>query len=109
VDLFHGQLPDSQIAIVSVKPSPSRLDILSRIERLNALLQRLAAERRYLTYLDVYQPMRERSRDALADLFFEDGLHMNRAGYDVWRVVVERYLASAYKAQVRTPTICALP
>ncbi len=36
--------------------------------------------------------MCDRSGNVLPDLFIEDGLHMNKQGYDIWGVAIGNYL-----------------
>jgi lysophospholipase L1-like esterase len=43
-------------------------------------------------YADVWTPMLDEKGELKRNLFLEDNLHMNRAGYDIWKKVIGQYL-----------------
>ena len=43
VDGVHRELPDTDIAYISIKPSPSRIDLMPQIRETNALIRDYAA------------------------------------------------------------------
>jgi lysophospholipase L1-like esterase len=84
-------LPEADIAFLAIKPSPSRVNLLETQRQANALL---AAEAETLDaeFIDVFTPMLDAAGQPREELFLEDRLHMNRAGYEIWRRVVAPYL-----------------
>ena len=81
------QLPDTAIAFIAVKPSPSRAHLQSKNRRLNELLRELA-EARHLRFIDVFTPMLDAAGEARPELFEADMLHLNSTGYDLWESLV---------------------
>lgn len=69
---------------ISAKPSLARQSQFARQSALNRMIQQLALERDDLVYVDIVGAM---LRDGKPDpaLFISDGLHMNAAGYRLWR------------------------
>ncbi len=81
-------LPETQIVFIAAKPSPLRWDKHEQYEALNAALSRMAERDRRLVYADVYTPMLRNGR-VIEDIFIEDRLHMNEAGYALWDEVMK--------------------
>lgn len=88
----HRDLPDTPIAFLAIKPSPARADQLPRQRQANALVQAEAARLPNVEFIDVATPMLGSGGQPRPELFIEDRLHMNRAGYELWRGVVAPYL-----------------
>ena len=57
VDGVRRQLPETRIAYISIKPSPSRAALLPQIRAANALIREFAAGQRNVSYVDVFTPM----------------------------------------------------
>ena len=85
-------LPATPIAFVSIKPSPSRAKLLPVMREANGKIRAYAAAHPHLVYIDVAGKMLDASGQPRAELFGEDGLHMNRTGYDLWRGIIAPYL-----------------
>lgn len=91
LDRMEEALPDTDIAILSVKPSPSRLRWLPETLEVNAALQVLA-ESRGAYFIDVATPMLNSSGQPRPELFVSDRLHMNAAGYAIWNSITGDFL-----------------
>jgi lysophospholipase L1-like esterase len=90
-DKVGGSLGDIPFGFVSIKPSPARYAIIDRIRRLNDMI-RVDIEARPGGYcVDVYSHMLDRVGRPNADLFLEDGLHLNREGYRLWGQLLKPY------------------
>jgi lysophospholipase L1-like esterase len=100
VDLVSKNLPSVPVAFISIKPSPARLHYRNEIEETNRLIEDFALQQGNLTFLNVYDKMLGPQRSFLGKWFLEDGLHMNRAGYDIWKEVVAPYLSLVWKETV---------
>jgi lysophospholipase L1-like esterase len=85
-------LPDVPIAWLAIKPSLARIDQLPLQREANALVKAEAAGMRDVSFIDVATPMLDADGKPRAGLFIEDGLHMNREGYALWRGIVAPYL-----------------
>lgn len=81
----HAELPQAQITYVSIKPSPLRAALLPRVREANRLIADYVAGRPRLDYVDVYSRMVDSDGRVRAELFGDDALHLNAAGYALWR------------------------
>jgi lysophospholipase L1-like esterase len=77
------------VAILSIKPSPARWALRDRIVEANASFRSSASQRAHTHYVDVFTPMLHDGAPR-NELFLEDGLHMDRAGYALWREVLQQ-------------------
>ena len=88
---FREFYPQTKFTFVSIKPSPVRLHFLKRIEASNDLVRQFLSREPKTFYLNVYDYMLNENGDIRQELFTEDGLHMNRKGYALWK---ELFLAN---------------
>ena len=91
MELKRRSLGTTPVFYISAKPSKARYAQLERQTELNAAIRRLAAASKDLTFIDVVTPMLRDGQPQ--DLYVEDGLHMNAAGYAIWRGLVQDALA----------------
>ena len=75
--------PETNIVLISAKPSISRWKLRSKYKRLNRKLEKLAQKEQYIDYADVWYAMLD-GKKLRTNLFIADGLHMNKMGYDIW-------------------------
>lgn len=92
VACVRKDLPKTPIVFVSIKPSPSRAKLWPVMREANEKIRAYAAAHPGLRYVDVASKMLDASGQPRAELFGEDRLHMNRAGYDLWREAIAPYL-----------------
>jgi lysophospholipase L1-like esterase len=85
-------LPEVQIAFISAAPNPSRWKFRDAWLTLNDRVRSLADADPRLDFIDVWQPMLGPSGQPRPELFIEDQLHMNAAGYAIWTRIVGAYL-----------------
>jgi lysophospholipase L1-like esterase len=85
-------LPQVRIAFIAIKPSLARAHLLDRMREANALVRDYAAEQQGVVFIDVFTPMMTRDGNVRPELFVEDGLHLNREGYDLWKAVIAPHL-----------------
>lgn len=74
---------DVPVFYISQKPSKLRANQFQRQSDANSAVKTLADRRDDLEYIDMVASMLEDGRPR--DLYVEDGLHMNPAGYALWR------------------------
>lgn len=91
VEKIREKYPSQSLAVLSIKPSPSRTDYMDQIAQTNELL------RRYIptvegTYIDVYTPMLDKNLQPKEELFLEDALHLNAQGYNLWATILRKHL-----------------
>lgn len=88
-------LGTTPVYFISLKPSKARLDQLERQREVNAAVQRLAAERADLDYVDVASAMLAKGKPR--DIFQSDALHMTEAGYRIWTRILRPQVVKAAK------------
>lgn len=84
---FRESYPEAKFTFVSIKPSPDRSAFLKRIETANGLIRRFLSGEPNAFYLNVYDSMIGTDGRPRKELFDEDGLHMNRSGYALWKKI----------------------
>lgn len=84
VRAVRARLPAVRILFVSIKPSPSRAALLPAVRQTNALIRADIERGKNIGYVDVFTPMLDAQGQPRAELFLDDRLHMNRAGYALW-------------------------
>ena len=84
----RGALNGTRIAFISIKPSPRRSQWMANTREANALVSDYAKTDPKVDYIDVYTPMLDKEGKPRAELFLPDGLHLNDAGYALWRSVI---------------------
>jgi lysophospholipase L1-like esterase len=92
VDLIGDSLPRARVFLLSVKPSPARWNLWPEMRRLNASVVELCATRPRLSYIDLSEAMLSEGARPRPELFCADGLHLNAAGYELWKGILRRHL-----------------
>jgi len=90
---FRERAPDTPLAFISIKPSPVREHLVPRVREANALIDASIGTDERTTFVRVFPLMLDGAGRPRRDLFTEDGLHMNRAGYRVWAGLIQPWLA----------------
>jgi lysophospholipase L1-like esterase len=88
----QADLPQTRIAFISIKPSPSRMKLFQSIKTTNRLIRDFIAESPKLFYVDVFTPMVGAGGQPRAELFVGDQLHLSDAGYKLWAGIVKPVL-----------------
>ncbi len=91
-DTIRKQLPNTAIAFVSIKPSPSRAQLLPKVIAANDLIREFLKKHPKTAYIDVYSAMVDQQGNPKPDLFVDDKLHMNQKGYAIWVEKIGPYL-----------------
>jgi lysophospholipase L1-like esterase len=92
VEGVRRTLPDTRIAYISIKPSPSREALLPQIRATNALIREFAADQTNVAYIDVFTPMLDDAGAPRRELFREDALHLNGSGYALWKKLIAPFV-----------------
>lgn len=85
VQRVHRDLPTTTVEVISIKPSPSRAQLLPAVVEANGLIRQALAKLPQTGFTDVYTPMLGADGQPRAALFREDMLHMTPEGYAIWR------------------------
>ena len=88
-------LPATRILFVSLKPSPCRAGLLDAMREVNARIRDWLQPDPRLEFVDVFTPMLDEAGAPRAELFADDRLHLNAAGYALWTRILRPRLAPA--------------
>lgn len=94
VEGVHRELPETRIAYLSIKPSPLRASLLEQARATNRLIEAYSASVPNLDYIDIYSKMVDADGRPRPELFGADMLHLNRAGYSLWRREISAHLGA---------------
>jgi lysophospholipase L1-like esterase len=90
VSTVHEHLPQTRIAFISIKPSPSRWRLKDRIIEANRRIADMKEP--YLVFIDIFPQMLGPGGNPRQDLFKPDGLHPNAKAYRLWAKSIAPYL-----------------
>lgn len=93
--LFHiirKDLPAANIAYVSIKPSPSRINLMQKMKQVNLLIKSYLNKQKNASFIDVFKPMLLPDGKPKPEIFLEDSLHMNPKGYAIWKRAIQPHL-----------------
>lgn len=91
-DAIKDRLPETEIYIITPKPSPSRETLLPEMQKFNAYVNNYLQRQEKGYFVDTYNPMLDKDGQPMEKLFIEDMLHMNEKGYKIWAEVIKPYL-----------------
>jgi len=83
---------EAPIAYISMKPSPSRRHLFSKMREGNQLIKDFLATQNNAVFIDVHQKMLDITGEPIPEIFLDDSLHMNAKGYAIWKKEIEPYL-----------------
>ncbi|MEY3239131.1 MAG: hypothetical protein RIR11_569 [Bacteroidota bacterium] len=89
---IRTSLPNVPVVYVSMKPSPSRMHLLGKMQEGNTLIKTYLSQQKNAIFADVYHRMLNTDGQPEVSLFLGDMLHMNAKGYKIWQDVLEDYL-----------------
>ncbi|WP_162343846.1 SGNH/GDSL hydrolase family protein [Cyclobacterium salsum] len=92
VSQIHLERPQTEIVLISPKPSLARWELADNYRELNATLKKYARGKKKVSYADLWNPMLNSNKTPMEDIFLEDDLHMNAKGYSIWARQIKKYL-----------------
>jgi len=96
------RLPSTPIAYISIAGNPKRWAQVAEVIKANALIETYTKQNPGLVFIDVFHPMLGTDGLPRPEIFLEDRLHMNEAGYKLWKEIVGPYLpANGIAAETR--------
>ena len=90
--LIRNQFGNIKVYMIGIKPSVDRFYLDEEEKIFNNSIKLLASEDAYLEYIDVWDSMLNEDGSRMPELYIEDGLHMNKKGYEVWTKIVRKSL-----------------
>ena len=92
VKRVHASLPATKIVFVGVKPSIRRWHLIATVREANARVKAITDGSDLLEFVDVDAPLLDADGKPRADLFVDDELHLNEAGYAIWTELIAPHL-----------------
>ena len=90
--LIRAKYAGVPLLYVSMKPSPSRMHLLTKYKEANQQIAAFLKTDKIAAFADVFQPMLKADGTPLDDIFLKDNLHMDAKGYAIWKKVLEKLL-----------------
>ena len=91
LDKIDEFFPNVPFTFLSIKPSPSRLELIETIKEVNEMIKDYLVDAPNKSYVDIFSLMMD-SNKIDSSLFIEDQLHMNEKGYLIWKNAVREHL-----------------
>jgi GDSL-like Lipase/Acylhydrolase family len=92
ISMIQQQLPACKIYFISPKPSPARWHLRDAYVEFNNTLTKALAKYPNCTFIDVWPVMLNDKQEVKPEIFTEDKLHLNAAGYDLWGTVIKEFV-----------------
>lgn len=102
LDTIYADLPETQVYCMSIIPQNMQLEEYSDIDvnvttgkilAINPKIKALA-EGKGATYLDLFSLLADENHYLIRE-YSDDGLHLNKAGLDVWTALLKPYLPTS--------------
>ncbi len=90
-------LPQTQIFLLSTKPSPSVPHIIELKRALNPELIKVANQYDLVEYINVFDPLFDKNGHLSDSLYIWDRAHLNENGYAIWTPVIKDRLLKAWE------------
>jgi lysophospholipase L1-like esterase len=91
--IIRLNLPSAVIDFVSIKPSPLRQKLLTKMKVVNREVERFLKKEKNAGFINVYSHMVDAKENPKEELFIEDKLHLNEKGYALWKKIILPYLS----------------
>lgn len=92
VRMVQVNFPKAKIAIVSIKPSPSKsANTLNKFRDANSRLKEFCFQNN-IDFINTHDAMLNEDGSIKKEIFKSDMLHMNSDGYNIWKEVILPYL-----------------
>jgi lysophospholipase L1-like esterase len=89
---IQQDLPETRVIFILPKPSIARVHLKNQYISFNKKLKKYCHKQNNIEIADVWNPMLDNKGNVFKDVFLEDGLHMNKKGYDIWGKVIGEFL-----------------
>ncbi|WP_099544883.1 SGNH/GDSL hydrolase family protein [Maribacter sp. 4G9] len=83
-----------ELAVISLKPTLARQGMIPEIQETNRLLKQYVIHELGAQYIDVFNNMIGPNQKPMPEIYMSDGLHLNKAGYDIWSRTIRAALLS---------------
>ncbi len=95
---LQRKLPDTKIFYVSLVPCWRRQKAWSNVRESNRIVKRYCSQRENIIYVNIVSAFTDADGKPLPELFKEDRLHPNNAGYEIWKRIVAKKVKKELRA-----------
>jgi lysophospholipase L1-like esterase len=88
VEKVRAKLPETEIDYISIAGNPSRWAEVEKVKMVNGTIEAWIKEQPRMKFINVFPAMLGADGLPKPDIFLEDRLHMNAAGYAIWKEIV---------------------
>jgi lysophospholipase L1-like esterase len=99
VSSVRQTLPATRIAFISAAPNPARWHLRDQMQDFNARVREWARTADRIDFIDVWPAMLGPGGQPRAGIYRDDKLHMNAAGYEIWKGIVGEYLRAHWQGR----------
>ena len=92
ISRLKKDFPHVNVLFLAIKPSPLRWLLLDKMSQTNHAAKDYCKSSEFCTFLDTATPLLNAKGLPDKNLFVEDGLHLNSAGYNIWKNLLTPYL-----------------
>ncbi|MEX2569276.1 MAG: GDSL-type esterase/lipase family protein [Cyclobacteriaceae bacterium] len=92
VTQIHLEHPNTEIILISAKPSVARWKLAEKYLALNLEMKTYCLLTEKVSYADLWTVMLDDKGEPMKDIFLEDNLHMNQKGYAIWVKEIGQFL-----------------
>jgi lysophospholipase L1-like esterase len=93
VEEARKRVPGVRVSFISIAPNPARWSQAEWVRDANRRIAGYCRSTEGVEFIDVFSAMLGADGKPRPELFREDGLHMNRVGYNLWARLVGPFLA----------------
>ncbi|MEO6327452.1 MAG: GDSL-type esterase/lipase family protein, partial [Ginsengibacter sp.] len=90
--IIRNKFPKVSVAYVSMKPSPIRRHLMSKMVLANNMIKGYLTSKKSTYFIDVFPEMLDKNGNPINNIFLQDSLHMNADGYKIWQRIIQPYL-----------------
>lgn len=88
----RAALPEAEIDYISIAPNPARWAQIEKVKAVNAAIETWMKEQPKMKFINTFPHMLGADGLPKPDIFQTDRLHMNAAGYAIWKEIVAPFL-----------------
>lgn len=89
---IRAALPEAEIDYISIAGNPARWAQVEKVKTVNTAIEAWMKDQPRMKFIDVFSHMLGADGLPKPEIFMEDKLHMNEAGYAIWKEVVGPFL-----------------
>lgn len=91
--LIRKELPKkTPVYFITPKPSLARWEMKDKYLKYRQMLKAWCSKNKNVTCVDMWAALTDQNGDVLKDIFIEDGLHLNKQGYQIWSAMISKYV-----------------